>query len=65
MGENSDPAKAKGALGQVQVSFLKYIPRCGVLQVEIAAQEEVSIGVVRRGGSERAQGRSSVVRGGA
>ena len=63
MGENSDPAKAKGALGQVQVGFLEYIPRRGVLQVEIAAQEEVSVGVVRRRGGERTQGRVAIVRG--
>ena len=63
MGENSDPAKAKGALGQVQVGLLEYIPRRGVLQVEIAAQEEVSVGVVRRRGGERTQGRVAIVRG--
>ena len=40
VGENSDPAKAKGALGQVQVGFLEYIPRRGVPQVEIAAGED-------------------------
>ena len=63
MRENSDLAQAKAALGQFQVGRLERIPRCGVLQVEIAAQEEVSVGVVRGSSGERAQGRSSVVRG--
>ena len=61
--ENSDLAQAKAALGQFQVGRLERIPRCGVLQVEVAAQEEVSVGVVRGRGGKRAQGRSSVVRG--
>ena len=64
MREDSDLANAKATLGQLQVGRLKRISRRGVLEVEVAAQEQVSVGVVWGSSGERAQGRSSVVRGG-
>ena len=63
MRENSDLAQAKAALGQFQVGRLKRISRRGVLKVEVAAQEEVSVGVMWGSGGKSAQGGSAVIRG--
>ena len=64
VGEDSHFAHAEAALRKLQVSDFHHVPRSGMLEIEVAAQEEVRLGVVRGRGSKGLQGWGAIVRGG-
>ena len=62
MGENGDAAEAEGAFNQFHVGLLSSVPGGGVLQVEVAAKEEVRPGRMRRGAGKVAKGGRAMFR---
>ena len=52
VGEDGHLPHAETALGQLQVGHLQRVSRSRMLEIEVAAQEEVRVGVMRGRGGE-------------